>query len=93
MICCAYVCRDHQETSPNHLREHLKKFVPGYMIPVRWMAYDALPKNANGKIDRPRLKDRFLQAEQAQSVPEASSVTVVETQHPQPAAAQAAEKK
>ena len=27
------------------------------MIPTRWMAFDALPKNANGKIDRQRLRE------------------------------------
>jgi amino acid adenylation domain-containing protein len=88
MICCAYVCRNkEQETTPNHLREHLKKFVPSYMFPVRWMAYDALPKNGNGKIDRLRLRDRFLQAENAQLIPQAPSAEIVEIPHPQTAAA------
>ena len=64
MICCAYVERDGTEVSANDLREHLKKLIPNYMFPVRWAAYEALPKNANGKIDRPRLRDRFLQDEQ-----------------------------
>ena len=63
MICCAYVGREGAEVTLNSLREHLKKLVPTYMFPVRWMPYDALPKNANGKIDRPRLKERFLQNE------------------------------
>jgi acyl-coenzyme A synthetase/AMP-(fatty) acid ligase len=87
MICCAYVNRAAEEVTPNHLREHLKKLVPNYMFPVRWMAYDVLPKNANGKIDRPRLKERFLQAEQGQSASEALSVPETYTQRPQPAAA------
>jgi amino acid adenylation domain-containing protein len=67
MICCAYVGREQVEVTLNSLREHLKKLVPNYMFPVRWMPYDALPKNANGKIDRPRLKERFLQNELGQS--------------------------
>jgi amino acid adenylation domain-containing protein len=87
MICCAYVCRAGEEVTPNHLREHLKKLVPNYMFPVRWMAYDVLPKNANGKIDRPRLKERFLQAEQGHSAPETASAPATQTQRPQPAAA------
>ena len=33
------------------------------MMPARWTAYEALPKNANGKIDRPRLKDAFARNE------------------------------
>jgi amino acid adenylation domain-containing protein len=63
MICCAFVPRQGTEATPNSLREHLKKLIPSYMFPVRWLTYDVLPKNANGKIDRPRLKDRFLQNE------------------------------
>ena len=61
MICCAYVVRSGEEVSLIAIREHLKKTVPSYMFPARWMAYDVLPKNPNGKIDRPRLKDRFTQ--------------------------------
>jgi acyl-coenzyme A synthetase/AMP-(fatty) acid ligase len=29
------------------------------MMPARWTQYDALPRNANGKLDRPRLKQEF----------------------------------
>ena len=67
MICCAYVVRDGEQATPNRLRDHLKKLIPSYMFPVRWIAYDTLPKNANGKTDRPRLKERFLQDELGQS--------------------------
>jgi amino acid adenylation domain-containing protein len=73
MICCAYVGRNGSEVTPNSLREHLKKLIPNYMLPVRWLAYEALPKNANGKIDRPRLKERFLQSELEQSGPKPAS--------------------
>jgi amino acid adenylation domain-containing protein len=73
MICCAFVTREAAEVTPNSLREHLKKIIPSYMFPVRWMPYDALPKNANGKIDRPRLKDRFLQNELEQSGPQSAN--------------------
>src|SRR4029077_18448532 len=59
MICCAYVVREGEELTVIELRDHLKKLLPSYMLPRRWMAYQALPKNANGKIDRPRLKDAF----------------------------------
>jgi len=59
MICCAYVVREGEELTVIELRDHLKKLLPSYMLPARWMAYQALPKNANGKIDRPRLKDAF----------------------------------
>jgi amino acid adenylation domain-containing protein len=87
MICCAYVGRSGDEVTPNHLREHLKKLVPSYMFPVRWMSYDVLPKNANGKIDRPRLKERFLQAELGQSAPETPHAPATESSLHQPATA------
>jgi amino acid adenylation domain-containing protein len=73
MICCAYVLRSDDEVSLTALRDHLKKTVPTYMFPARWMAYDVLPKNANGKIDRPRLKELFTQAESAPSDPQYSN--------------------
>src|SRR4029077_8945934 len=64
MICCAYVPQAGADVTQSLLRKHLEKLVPGYMVPVRWTHYPALPKNANGKIDRPRLKDCFLASEQ-----------------------------
>ena len=63
MICAAYVVRGGEEASLGELREHLKRLVPNYMMPARWTAYQALPKNANGKIDRPRLKEAFARNE------------------------------
>jgi amino acid adenylation domain-containing protein len=79
MICCAYVVRTGEDVSLNTLREHLKKLVPNYMFPARWMAFDTLPKNSNGKIDRPRLKERFTQNEAEPPVPQYSGTANVET--------------
>jgi amino acid adenylation domain-containing protein len=59
-ICCAYVPAPDGSISVEGLRKSLAELVPGYMLPARWMRYDVLPKNANGKIDRPRLKSEFL---------------------------------
>ena len=73
MICCAYVFRSDHEVSLAALRDHLKRTVPSYMFPARWMAFDVLPKNANGKIDRPRLKELFAQAESPPSDPQHSN--------------------
>jgi len=74
MICCAYVPRKEASVSQSMLRNHLERFVPAYMLPVRWMEFPALPKNANGKIDRPRLKDLFFATEpQAPTLEVASS--------------------
>ena len=87
MICCAYVGRGGADVTPNHLREHLKKLVPNYMVPVRWMSYEVMPKNANGKIDRPRLKERFFQAELEQSVREVAPATATTSSLRRPEAA------
>lgn len=73
MICCAYVPRNGANVTQPFLRKHLEKLVPGYMLPVRWIQYPALPKNANGKVDRPRLKDCFFAAEQEPVKCEANS--------------------
>jgi amino acid adenylation domain-containing protein len=62
LICCAYVPAE-KDVSTNSLRRNLSELIPGYMLPARWMRYDALPKNDNGKIDRPRLRNAFLAAE------------------------------
>ncbi len=63
LICCAYVPAPDSGVSTKGLRKDLAGLVPGYMLPARWMRYDVLPKNDNGKIDRPQLKKAFLDAE------------------------------
>jgi len=73
LICCAYVPVPDGSVSTKSLRKTLAEIVPGYMLPARWMRHDVLPKNDNGKIDRPRLKKAFLDAElrpmQTQALP------------------------
>lgn len=56
-ICCAYVPSADSDVTPVKLRTELGKILPNYMVPSHWMAFSELPKNANGKIDRPRLKE------------------------------------
>jgi len=58
-ICCAYAPQSGVQVTPNILREKLSKVLPNYMMPSKWMAFDKLPKNANGKIDRPKLREQF----------------------------------
>lgn len=55
-ICCAYVPGE-TEVAPPQLRAALARSLPAYMLPTRWLAFDALPKNANGKIDRRALRE------------------------------------
>ena len=65
-ICCAYVPLKDVEITPTSLRMAMNKVLPGYMMPSRWIHFDRLPKNANGKIDRKVLRERFqIEAEVA----------------------------
>lgn len=57
-ICCAYVPAS-GELPPPRLRAALARSLPPYMLPTRWLSFDALPKNANGKIDRRALHETF----------------------------------
>jgi amino acid adenylation domain-containing protein len=64
-ICCAYVPMPGRAVTLAALRASLAKLIPGYMMPARWSAYEALPRNANGKIDRPQLKQAFSETDVA----------------------------
>jgi acyl-coenzyme A synthetase/AMP-(fatty) acid ligase len=61
-ICCAYASVDGTELEPPDLRANLASQLPSYMLPARWMKLDSLPKNVNGKIDRPALRARFSES-------------------------------
>jgi acyl-coenzyme A synthetase/AMP-(fatty) acid ligase len=58
-ICCGYVPANGAEPQLARLRTELGRSLPAYMLPSRWMAFDALPKTSNGKIDRRRLQEFF----------------------------------
>ena len=58
-ICCAYVLASACGLSSADLKRQLGITLPRYMIPVRWMALESMPRNANGKTDRPLLKQWF----------------------------------
>src|SRR5581483_5690058 len=58
-ICCAYVPLSGHSTGPLTLRKELSRLLPSYMLPTHWLEFDSLPKNANGKIDRPKLVEDF----------------------------------
>ena len=44
----------------NQLRQELKKNIPNYMIPSLFYRKEVLPKNANGKVDRKKIKEEYL---------------------------------
>jgi amino acid adenylation domain-containing protein len=44
--------------SDEELLDHCARLLPNYMVPKRAVLFDSLPKNSNGKIDRPALKAR-----------------------------------
>lgn len=60
-ICCAYAPMEGRALEPPQVRGALASRLPAYMLPSRWIALDALPKNVNGKIDRPALRERFAE--------------------------------
>ena len=60
-ICCAYVPQPETEVNAIVLRKKLIRVLSHYMVPSLWMAFDTLPKNSSGKIDRNKLKEYFLQ--------------------------------
>ena len=60
-IACAYVPQRGIDLSPLALKKKLAGVLPGYMLPQRWMALSQLPRNNNGKADRPLLKQQFQQ--------------------------------
>lgn len=60
-ICCAYVPAPGTDLPPITLKKHLSRALPHYMLPGRWMVLKRLPRNGNGKTDRPLLKQQFLQ--------------------------------
>jgi len=67
-ICCAYTPLPGVDITPARLRERLRALLPAYMLPAHWRALDVLPKNSNGKIDRPALRQVFQQHEECAHV-------------------------
>jgi amino acid adenylation domain-containing protein len=62
-ICCAWAPRAGATLDPVRLRTALADALPSYMLPSRWRAFEELPKNVNGKIDRRLLREMFAAPE------------------------------
>ena len=58
-IVCVYA----GDLDTNTLAKALRTALPKYMLPNVYEKLDALPHNANGKLDRAALKERFLHAQ------------------------------
>jgi amino acid adenylation domain-containing protein len=63
VICCAYVPGAGASVTPALIRKELAKVLPAPMLPSRWMAFERLPRNANGKFDRRQLQEAFANHE------------------------------
>jgi amino acid adenylation domain-containing protein len=60
LICCAFVPAPGRDVTAAQLKAALARRLPAYMIPARWTRIDALPRNANGKVDRALVRQVFV---------------------------------
>jgi len=77
VICCAFAPVEDARVTIVTLREALRTVLPHYMLPARWLSLDRLPKNTNGKIDRPFLQELF-RSNADTTKPEGSSQEFIE---------------
>ncbi|MDQ0045096.1 non-ribosomal peptide synthetase [Variovorax boronicumulans] len=74
----AYVsATDGQALEPARLREQLGRQLPDYMVPSVVVALEALPLNANGKVDRKALPEPAFAASEAYEAPQGETEQVL----------------
>jgi amino acid adenylation domain-containing protein len=59
LICCAFAPAPGSEIRAERVRALLAERVPSFMLPAAWQRCDRLPRNGNGKIDRPLIAESF----------------------------------
>ncbi len=60
------VVSSRKDLKPSVIRSQAAQLIPKYMVPNKIKIIDRMPKNANGKTDRKKLKEMFIN-EQVQS--------------------------
>lgn len=58
-IGCAFVATRNEDCEPSDVRRRLSEVLPSYMLPSEWRRTSELPRNKNGKIDRPAIERWF----------------------------------
>src|SRR5262249_11216464 len=59
IVCCAYAAEPVTGQTTQTLQERLHEILPAHMVPARWLRYERLPKDDNGKLDRPMIGRAF----------------------------------
>jgi acyl-CoA ligase (AMP-forming) (exosortase A-associated) len=60
-VCAVVVPAPGQELDAKRVIEHCKKTMPPYMVPMVVEIRESLPRNANGKLDRPAIKKQVYE--------------------------------
>jgi amino acid adenylation domain-containing protein len=55
IVACVVPKEGVEPPTPNQVRRHVAQRLPRYMVPIRVELMDALPRTANGKVDRQRI--------------------------------------
>jgi len=68
-LVAGYCAASVDEPASDELRRHLEQRLPAYMVPVRYVCLEQMPRTANGKLDRAQARARLSAAHGAQRAP------------------------